>query len=399
MALLIKRSGSPYWYARFQTAGKDRWLSTGRQKKDEAQKELKRLVAESRNEVTLDQQTALLVKMIEALPKDTQPGKREEIVRTILRTQDRKLAIADGWQSWKGGVNREYDPKQNTLLGYEAIWKRFAAWAKQQKLECMHEVGRESAEDYAADLWKSKVSASTFNAHIKFLRSAFTALDRKAGLVSNPWSHIKSKKKVHADGRRNLTLPELQTVMGRAKGNLRVMLSIGLFTGLRLADVLNLKWSNINFHTNFVTTIPVKTSRLKKKTEIPLHAALVQILKQHKAKTKTDCLFAKERAAHAEYTSNITNGIQAFFESCGIQTTEQAEHGQRRRAIVRVGFHSLRHSFVSLCAKAGTPLHVVQKLVGHGNPMLTADVYVHLDDEQRRQAIASLPEFKSSVPR
>ena len=45
--------------------------------------------------------------------------------------------------------------------------------------------------------------------------------------------------------------------------------------------------------------MPVKTSRLKKKTEIPLHAGLVQILKQHKAKTKTDYLFAKERAAHA----------------------------------------------------------------------------------------------------
>jgi len=367
MALLIKRSGSPYWYARFQAAGKDRWLSTGKEKKADARKELKRLLAEARNEVTLDQQLASLIQMIESLPSEAQSAKREEIVRSILRTQGRTVAIADGWQTWKDNGNREYDPKQTTLLGYEAIWKRFAAWAKEQKLKFMHEVGREHAEDYAADLWKSKVSASTFNAHIKFLRSAFTALDRKAGLVSNPWSPIKSKKKVHADGRRNLTLTELQTVLGRAKGNLRVMFSIGLFTGLRLADVLGLKWSNINFHTNFVTITPIKTSRLKKKTEIPLHAALLEVLKQHKAKAKSDYLFPKERAAHAEYTSNVTNGIQAFFESCGIKTTEQAEHGQRRRAIVRVGFHSLRHSFVSLCAKAGTPLHVVQKLVGHGN--------------------------------
>jgi hypothetical protein len=194
----------------------DRWLSTGKEKKEDARKELKRLVAEARDEVTLDQHIALLLQLIDKLPHDEQHTKWEEIVRSILRTQDRKVAIGNGWQAWKDNANREYDPKENTLLGYEAIWKRFAAWAKESKLECMHEVGREHAEDYAADLWRSKVSASTFNAHIKFLRSTFSVLDHKAGLISNSWSHIKSKKKVHADGRRNLTLTELQTVLGRA---------------------------------------------------------------------------------------------------------------------------------------------------------------------------------------
>lgn len=58
---------------------------------------------------------------------------------------------------------------------------------------------------------------------------------------------------------------------------------------------------------------------------------------------------------------------------------------------MRVGFHSLRHSFVSLCAKAKTPLHVVQKLVGHGSPLLTSDVYLHWDAraETRSDSILS----------
>ena len=66
--------------------------------------------------------------------------------------------------------------------------------------------------------------------------------------------------------------------------------------------------------------------------------------------------------------STTPDPIQELFEKCGIQTTEKAQHGHRRRAIVRVGFHSLRHSFVSLCTKAKTPLHVVQKIVGHATP-------------------------------
>ena len=394
MAMLIKRATSPYWYARFQVAGRDRWLSTGKEDKRDARKELKRLINNAKDESNLDKLVDRVIQCLEKLGGQEKELRRDEVVRRILHTQDRKIEIAKGWEAWRGQANKEYDQKESTLTGYEAIWDRFVAWAAEQKLAYLHEVTHESAEQYAADLWKSKVSSSTYNAHKKFLRSAFGSLRKKAGLMANPWDDIKTKKKVHAEGRRRLTLTELQTILGKATGNLRVMFALGLFTGLRLADVVNLKWSNIDFKGGVLTCKPIKTSRMPdKKVELPLHAALVAILKTHKKSAKGEYLFPVERAAHAENASNVTEGMQAFFEGCGIKTTEQAEHGQRRRAIVRVGFHSLRHSFVSLCAGAGTPLHVVQKLVGHGNPMLTADVYVHLDQEQRRQAIDSLPEF------
>src|SRR5262249_4502530 len=93
---------------------------------------------------------------------------------------------------------------------------------------------------------------------------------------------------------------------------------------------------------------------------------------------------------YIENASNVTGPIQAFFQRCGIVTTEDAQHGHRRRAIVKVGFHSLRHSFVSLCAKARAPQHVVQQLVGHGSPAMT-EHYTHLDPAQKSEAIAALP--------
>jgi hypothetical protein len=46
---------------------------------------------------------------------------------------------------------------------------------------------------------------------------------------------------------------------------------------------------------------------------------------------------------------------------------------------------------VSLCAKSGAPLHFVQKLVGHGNPMLTSDKYLHVDKADKQAAIEGLP--------
>jgi hypothetical protein len=38
-------------------------------------------------------------------------------------------------------------------------------------------------------------------------------------------------------------------------------------------------------------------------------------------------------------------------------------------------------------------LHIVQKLVGHGNPMLTSDKYLHIDKADKQAAIEGLPSF------
>ena len=86
----------------------------------------------------------------------------------------------------------------------------------------------------------------------------------------------------------------------------------------------------------------------------------------------------------------MSKKIQKHFRNCGIETNENAENGQRKNRIARVGFYSLRHSFVSLCAASGVSQVAIQDLVGHGSPAMIA-VYSHSNDEQKASAIATLP--------
>lgn len=395
MALVFRRKNSKCWYARWQLDGRDHVVSTGKRDKKAAQEELKRLVAEAKGQTTIQEQLERLLQLVAALPAKDQVVKRQELVRDILAGQERKLPMADGWEKWRVNSNREYEPKKATLDGYEAIWKRFQKWAESKRIPHLHELSREHAEEYGSNLWHSKVSPTTFNAHIKFLRGAFAVLETQAGLVGNVWSHIKHKQKNGNEGRRNLTEEELKTVLLKAKGNLGVMIHIGLFSGLRLGDVVNLRWSDIDFERGFITVMPLKTRRFGKKLEIPIHSALSRTLTEFKKETGSqniDFLFPAERADYQDNVGNLTIQFQELFKECGIQTTEAPDHGHRRRAIIRVGFHSLRHSFVSLCAKARTPQHVVQQLVGHGSPAMT-EHYTHLDPQQKTDAINSLPEF------
>src|SRR5258706_7150718 len=118
------------------------------------------------------------------------------------------------------------------MAGYSAIWKRFKSWAEKNGLEYFHELLAEHAEKYSEDLWTSKISPSTFNAHIKFLTGVFALLENQAGLGENVWRRITRKDKTPDQGRRNLSEDELRNVLERAVGNQRGMFAIGLVNGV-----------------------------------------------------------------------------------------------------------------------------------------------------------------------
>ena len=61
-----------------------------------------------------------------------------------------------------------------------------------------------------------------------------------------------------------------------------------------------------------------------------------------------------------------------------------------KRAVIEVGFHSLRHSFVSLCRESNAPLSVVESIVGHASPAMTRH-YTHVGQLAASNAIAALP--------
>ena len=56
----------------------------------------------------------------------------------------------------------------------------------------------------------------------------------------------------------------------------------------------------------------------------------------------------------------------------------------------KLDIHALRHTFGSRLARNGVGLVHVQRLMGHSDPKLTAQVYTHLDVEDLRSAIETV---------
>ncbi|MEI8206668.1 MAG: site-specific integrase [Kiritimatiellales bacterium] len=403
---------SSVYYTRFQANGKDYMLSTGKEKKTDALKKMAELIAEQRDQSSVEEYVQRLESALKELPVEEATKHRRTIAIRLLKGLGKKLSLAAVWKTWLASPNKR-NPGPKTLEGYAGRWSRFETWASARGIEFLHETTPALAQEYAADLLSSKISMSTYNTHITFLRGLFKTLRLAGGIEENPWLDD-LRQESSPENRRNLTTDELKDVCSAARGTMRYLFAIGLYTGMRLGDCVCLRWNEVDFKTGIITVMPLKTRRKKKKVRIPLHPVLVSLLCELRKSSKGEFLFPEERKAYLKSNSELSKRIQKFFTDCGIQThkegtgkTEEYKAALKKwikggkkgkkptcpRAVVEVGFHSLRHSFVSLCAANHVPQVAIMELVGHGSPAMT-ELYSHAGDEQKMKAIAALPSVR-----
>ena len=211
-------------------------------------------------------------------------------------------------------------------------------------------------------------------------------LKEPARITDNPWGQI-VKKSVTMHVRRELTVEELTRVCGKLEGEMRLLFALGIYTGLRLGDCATMEWGKIDLARGFLQTNPHKTS--KTLVRIPLHPTLAGMLSEIPSNEHTGFVLKEIAETYLHNSSILTHRIKKAFTSAGIKTTAKCKDGKNAR--VDVGFHSLRHTFVSLSANAGVPLTVVQAIVGHTNPMMTRH-YFHASDDALKGAVAALPD-------
>jgi integrase len=170
---------------------------------------------------------------------------------------------------------------------------------------------------------------------------------------------------------------------------MRTLFAVGIYTGLRLGDAVRLDWGSVDLVRCMVSLVPRKTAKSGKLVVIPIHPALLSIFLETPAKSRRGHVMPDLAASYESDNSIISGRIQSVFKKCGITTSSKASEDSR--AAVDVGFHSLRHTFVSLSANAGAPLAVVQAIVGHSNPAMTRHYY-HESDAALISAVSALPD-------
>ena len=114
MASLVKRTTSPYWYARFQLNGKRHFVSTQETSKVKARKKLPTIVAKASETTSADKLFAELQDELARLPAKKQDEKRAQLARLLTAGLQSKLRIDDAWARWES-TPKKRNPKAGTI--------------------------------------------------------------------------------------------------------------------------------------------------------------------------------------------------------------------------------------------------------------------------------------------
>ena len=223
-------------------------------------------------------------------------------------------------------------------------------------------------EKYRIDR-KGKVKDGTINDDITVLSHVFTTAI-KAGIIgNNPCKDVKRLKVTQVKDR-ILSQAEIALLLDRLQGKDRLMVLVGLFTGLRLGGVLSLSWHDIDFTSGIITSSH-KTGKL---VSIPLSGYLRNALETYGKHSAGDMVF-EVRALTCAVVVEYSTHFSALFKRLGIHNFT---------------FHNLRHTFSSILqGELGIGAVVVQGMTGHSS-LGMLQKYSHTGLDNKRTAIQAL---------
>ncbi|MCK4761921.1 MAG: site-specific integrase [Candidatus Aminicenantes bacterium] len=330
---LFQREDSPFWFVDFWIDGKRFKKSTRCQRKTQAEMEALRIVQEE-------------IGKIRGNSSHTLPDLIESY-RSHIRTKNK-------------------------------IWK-----TKMQQISLLHEfLGDRSLDDityrecqkFIDELGKKRgIKKSSVNRYIATYKHLFNfAIDIEMA-ERNPFSKVKKSRETPRY--RFFTEAEIERLSAAAsemsreaeEGSTRYyfyyIYLTAIYTGMRLREILNLKWFDIR-DDNFV----IQMSKSGMKRLVPVHPALKSELLQ--LKQNTEYIFPLLRRE----SDSITKLWKKVAEAAKVKDAR---------------FHDLRHYFGSMLAGQGVDLVTISEIMGHQDTK-TTQIYAHTNALRKNEAIRTI---------
>jgi len=126
---------------------------------------------------------------------------------------------------------------------------------------------------------------------------------------------------------------------------------------------------------------PAKSRRV-----VPLHPAIVALLRAHRATQNAERLRAGDQwqASGLVFTTELGGPVDPR------NLLRVVQSAAKRAASEGVGVHTLRHSAAVALLESGTHMRAVADLLGHRSVAITGDVYGHTSDHSARTAVDAL---------
>ena len=264
---------------------------------------------------------------------------------------------------------------ENTLSAYGSDLNIFAKWLKNKSLI---EVLESDVFSFLESRYKQGVGSRSSARILSSLRRFYGYLQRQGTIQLNPTDLIEApyigkvlpESLSEADIDLLLDAPEITDVLGYRD---KVMLELLYATGLRVSELIGLKFEQVNFRQGFVRVM----GKGNKERLVPVGEQALEWLESYMTEARADIL--------ANRQSDFL-----FVTKRGAGMTRQAFWHIIKRYTKKAGItkplspHTLRHAFATHLLNHGADLRVVQLLLGHSD-LSTTQTYTHIAQERLKQ--------------
>ena len=168
----------------------------------------------------------------------------------------------------------------------------------------------------------------------------------------------------------------------------KVGLLLAMRLGLRIGEVCGLQWGDFDLDVGVLyirrtvqriscgnghTAVSIQTPKTRTSArELPIPRGLLPLLHQLRGAAGDSVWFLSGNAEKPVEPRCYRKSIHAYL---------------RQAAVRSVHPHMLRHTFATTCLQAGCDIKTLSDMLGHANPTITLQRYVHTDMDQKRSVL------------
>ena len=271
---------------------------------------------------------------------------------------------------------------ENSILAYKNDVNKLRDFCESNKVEA-RKVQYEHLKLFVAELYDLGLSARSQARIISGIKQFYAYLLLENLITTDP-SELLEQPKI---GRK---LPEVMTIeeidalidavdMTKTEGSRnRALLEVLYSCGLRVTELVELKFSNLFYDEGFIRVI----GKGNKERLVPLSQNVENEIDVYAKKMRSKL---KIKKGNEDYVFLNRRGSKLSRVMVFLIIKELAKKTDLKKSISP---HTFRHSFATHLIEGGANLRAIQEMLGH-ETIITTEIYTHLDQRFLKDAILS----------
>lgn len=250
---------------------------------------------------------------------------------------------------------------ENTCQAYEKDLKDFARWAKRNiRGARWTTITREDIDHYIADMVKLNLKPATTNRRLAAISGLYGYFKRQGHEVTNP-AQFESRRKQGEHLPNTIPYKELEQAYENSHGVVKVMLGLLATTGIRIQELLDLNWEDIDMER---CTLRITGKGHKERYVWTLPEQLETLKEVYQYKHPSGKIFSQDQRTTRRM---IWEALKQYSKARQLSP------------------HAIRHTFATNMAEKGVNCSTLQTILGHKH-METTQQYINLGNSAAQQA-------------